>query len=47
MIGATRESVNKQLNALRAQGFIRVDEGAIEILDRERLEQRARLLSGI
>lgn len=47
MIGATRESVNKQLKALRAQGFIRIDEGTIEILNRQRLEQRARMLCGI
>ena len=47
MIGATRESVNKQLKALRAQGFIRVEQGMIEILNRGRLEQRTRMLSGI
>ena len=47
MIGATRESVNKQLKALRTLGFIRVDKGTIEILNRERLEQKARALSRI
>jgi CRP-like cAMP-binding protein len=47
MIGATRESVNKQLKALRTEGFIRIDEGTIEIVGRERLEQRARMLSEI
>lgn len=47
MIGATRESVNKQLKSLRTQGFIRIDEGTIEILDREKLEQKARALSRI
>jgi hypothetical protein len=39
--------VNKQLKALRTQGFIRIDEGTIEILNRERLEQKARALSRI
>jgi CRP-like cAMP-binding protein len=47
MIGATRESVNKQLTTLRTQGFIRIDEGTIEILNRVRLEQKARVLSRI
>ncbi|MGE5190189.1 MAG: Crp/Fnr family transcriptional regulator [Gemmatimonadota bacterium] len=45
MIGATRESINKQLMALRAQGAVRVAHGTIEILNRERLQQRARALS--
>jgi hypothetical protein len=39
--------VNKQLKALRTQGFIRIDGGTIEILNRERLEQKARVLSRI
>ena len=42
MIGATRESINKQLKALRTKGYIRIEGGTIEILDRERLAQKAR-----
>ncbi len=42
MIGATRESINKQLKALRDQGLVRIRGGTIEILNRERLVQRAR-----
>jgi len=44
MIGATRESINKQLKALRDQGLVRISGGTIEILNRERLVQRARIL---
>lgn len=47
LIGATRESVNKQLRALRAQGLIRIEDGTIDILNRESLEQKARALSRI
>ena len=43
MIGATRESVNKQLKALRDQGLVRMCGGTIEILNRERLVQKARI----
>ena len=43
MIGATRESINKQLKALRDQGLIRICGGTIEILNRERLVRKARL----
>lgn len=42
MIGATRESINKQLKALRDQGLIRVSGGTIAILNRERLVQKTR-----
>ena len=42
MIGATRESINKQLNVLRGQGLVRISGGMIEILDRERLVRIAR-----
>ena len=42
MIGATRESINKQLKTLRDQGLIRVSGGTIEILNREKLVQKAR-----
>lgn len=44
MIGATRESVNKQLKALRDQGLVRISGGTIEILKRERLVQKARII---
>jgi CRP-like cAMP-binding protein len=43
MIGATRESINKQLKTLRDQGLIRISGGTIEILNRERLVQKARI----
>jgi CRP-like cAMP-binding protein len=43
MIGATRESINKQLKALRDQGLVRISGGTIEILNRERLVQKARI----
>ena len=42
MIGATRESINKQLKALRDQGLVRISGGTIEILNRERLLRKAR-----
>ena len=45
MIGATRESVNKQIKSLRTQGLIRIDKGTIEILNCERLKLKARALS--
>jgi CRP/FNR family cyclic AMP-dependent transcriptional regulator len=43
MIGATRESINKQLKALRDQGLVRMGGGTIEILNRERLLRKARM----
>jgi CRP/FNR family transcriptional regulator len=39
MTGATRESINKHLNALVDEGIIRVERGHITILDRGRLEE--------
>jgi len=39
MTGATRESVNKHLNAFVDDGMIRLERGYIRILDRERLER--------
>lgn len=45
MIGATRESINKQLKSLRDQGLVRVEGGTIEILSLERLAQKARVPS--
>jgi CRP-like cAMP-binding protein len=44
MIGATRESINKQLKALRDQGLVRISGGTIEILNRGRLVQKARII---
>ena len=44
MIGATRESINKQIKALRDQGLVRISGGTIEILKRERLVQKARII---
>ncbi len=37
MIGATRESINKQLKVLRDRGLVWISGGTIEILNRERL----------
>lgn len=39
MTGATRESVNKHLNALVDEGVILLERGRINILDREALEE--------
>jgi CRP-like cAMP-binding protein len=41
MTGATRESVNKHLNALVDEGVLQVTRGHIRILDREALEEYA------
>lgn len=43
MIGATRESINKQLKSLCNQGLVRISDGTIEILNRERLVRKARI----
>ncbi len=43
MIGATRESVNKELRVLREKGLISTEKGTICILDLARLERRAKL----
>ncbi|MSQ23088.1 MAG: Crp/Fnr family transcriptional regulator [Chloroflexi bacterium] len=40
MIGATRESVNKHLQAFRVQGFLRSEGRRLVITDRERLARR-------
>lgn len=42
MIGATRESVNKELRVLREQGLIEIAEKKILILDLERLRRKLR-----
>lgn len=34
MTGTTRESVNKQLHAFVAEGFIALEQGRVRILDR-------------
>lgn len=39
MMGATRESVNKHLNALASERIIRLERGHIHILDLERLDE--------
>jgi len=38
VVGCSRQTINKELGALRDQGFISVEKGVIEILDRESLE---------
>ena len=43
MVGATRESVNKQFKVLRDEGIIRMESGYIEILNSEKLARRARM----
>jgi len=40
MVGATRESVNKELKALREQGLIITEESKIQILDISRLKSK-------
>lgn len=42
MIGATRESINKQLKTLRDHGLVRICDGTIEILNREMLVRETR-----
>ncbi|MBN2283069.1 MAG: Crp/Fnr family transcriptional regulator [Deltaproteobacteria bacterium] len=43
MVGATRESVNKELRILRERGAVEMEENLIKIVDMERLRRRARL----
>lgn len=43
MIGATRESVNKELKVLREKGLVSTEKGDLRILDLARLERRAKL----
>jgi len=38
MTGATRESVNKQLQAFAAEGLIALEQGRVRVVDRARLE---------
>ena len=42
MVGATRESVNKQLNLMKKNGLIDMKNGYISILNPDRLTRRAR-----
>ena len=42
MIGATRESVNKELNILRKKGLVQTSRNRITILDLARLKRRIR-----
>ncbi len=43
IVGATRESINKELRVLRERGIVHMAESKIRILDMKRLESRARL----
>ncbi|OUS07216.1 hypothetical protein A9Q96_07925 [Rhodobacterales bacterium 52_120_T64] len=38
VVGCSRQTINKELGVLRDKGFISVEKGVIEILDRESLE---------
>lgn len=42
MVGATRESINKELRVLRKSGLVSITEGTLYIHDIERLKRRAR-----
>jgi CRP-like cAMP-binding protein len=46
MIGGTRESVNKQMTALKGEGILAVEGGVVTILRREALRKKARLPQG-
>ena len=43
IVGTTRESINKELRILREKGLVNTEGNALQILDLERLEKRARL----
>jgi CRP-like cAMP-binding protein len=43
LTGFSRESVNKQLMAWQKDGLIRIDDGAVLILDEERLQEAAEI----
>ena len=38
VVGCSRQTINKELGVLREKNFIAIEKGAIEILDREKLE---------
>ncbi len=42
LVGASRETVNKALADFASRGWLRLDSRAVVLLDRERLERRAR-----
>ena len=42
LVGASRETVNKALSDFASRGWLRLDGRAVILLDRERLERRAR-----
>jgi hypothetical protein len=46
LVGATRESINKQMRAWTDQGTLRVDHGFVVILRMEALEELASSSSG-
>jgi CRP-like cAMP-binding protein len=46
MVGATRESINKQFRWFREQGLVVLEDGYLTILDPVRLSRRARTESG-
>ena len=41
MVGMTRESINKQLRAWAARGWVRLEHGAIVVLDTVSLHELA------
>ena len=41
MVGMTRESINKQLRAWAARGWVRLEHGAIVVLDGASLRELA------
>jgi CRP/FNR family transcriptional regulator, cyclic AMP receptor protein len=46
MVGMTRESINKQLRAWAARGWVRLEHGAIVVLDADSLRELAEAGSG-
>lgn len=46
LVGTTRESVNKQMRAWTGDGVVRMERGEVTILDPDRLERFAGLVSG-
>jgi hypothetical protein len=46
MVGMTRESINKQLRAWAARKWVRLEHGAIVVLDAKPLQALAEAVSG-
>jgi CRP/FNR family cyclic AMP-dependent transcriptional regulator len=46
MVGMTRESINKQLRVLAARSWVRLEHGAIVVLNPQPLEMLAEAGSG-